>query len=81
MIFHNNHKLEKITEMDLLSVICVDSNHYVCFTRDIAQNRWLFHDSMASRVCKCQYKNFMGLYIHSAQVWGISDFFIDDNIL
>ena len=56
---HNtrNHKVtlapEDVTvfsEMQLLSVICIETSHYVCFTR--CGDRWLFHDSMADRVCK-----------------------------
>ena len=42
------HKLS--FPMDLLSVICIETSHYVCFTR--CEDRWLFHDSMADRICK-----------------------------
>ena len=38
--------------LQLLSVICIETSHYVCFTRSIAQNQWIFFDSMADRVCK-----------------------------
>ena len=34
-------------ELELLSVICIETSHYVCFTR--AEKRWLFFDSMANR--------------------------------
>ena len=50
------HKLS--FPMDLLSVICVETSHYVCFTR--CEDRWLFHDSMADRIgeqiitCECK---------------------------
>ena len=44
-------------ELDLLSVICIETSHYVCFTR--SEGRWVFFDSMANRVSK--YKN-CGLY-------------------
>ena len=37
-------------ELDLLSVICIETSHYVCFTR--FEDKWLFFDSMANRVCK-----------------------------
>ena len=55
----DDHKLEKIrvmpdvsmfSNMQLLSVICIETSHYVCFTR--TDDKWLFHDSMANRVCK-----------------------------
>ena len=37
--------------LKLLSVICIKTSHYVCFTR--ADNeRWIFLDSMANRVCE-----------------------------
>ena len=42
------HKLS--FPMDLLSVICIETSHYVCFTR--CDDRWLFHDSMADRIGK-----------------------------
>lgn len=42
--------LMAIAEFDLLSVICIETSHYVCFTRQ--ENKWIFFDSMASRVCK-----------------------------
>ncbi len=40
----------KFSKMKLLSVICIETSHYVCFTRK--NDKWLFHDSMADRVCK-----------------------------
>ena len=42
--------LHMCSKMELLSVICIETSHYVCFTR--SGDRWLFHDSMADRVCK-----------------------------
>jgi ubiquitin thioesterase CYLD len=36
-------------ELELLSVLCIETSHYVCFTRDV-EGRWLFFDSMANRV-------------------------------
>ena len=36
--------------MELLSVICIETNHYVCYTR--SGDKWLFHDSMADRLRK-----------------------------
>ena len=41
----------KFSKMQLLSVICIETSHYVCYTRT-TKNRWLFHDSMANRICK-----------------------------
>ena len=41
----------QISKLKLLSVICIETSHYVCYTR--SQNGgWLFHDSMANRLCK-----------------------------
>ena len=42
--------LKTMAEFELLSVICIETSHYVCFTRQ--ENKWIFFDSMASRVCK-----------------------------
>ena len=39
-------------ELQLLSVICVEYNHYVCFSRD-SEGRWVFFDSMGE--CKCRW--------------------------
>ena len=38
------------SKMQLLSVICIETSHYVCYTR--SGDKWLFHDSMANRLCK-----------------------------
>ncbi|XP_019849469.1 PREDICTED: ubiquitin carboxyl-terminal hydrolase CYLD-like [Amphimedon queenslandica] len=38
----------QILKMELLSVICVETSHYVCYTR--SGEKWLFHDSMADRL-------------------------------
>ena len=38
------------SKMQLLSVICIETSHYVCYTR--SGDKWLFHDSMADRLCK-----------------------------
>ena len=55
----DGHKVRDITadrdyftELDLLSVICHEFNRYTCFTR--SEDRWVFFDSMASRVSKSQ---------------------------
>ncbi|XP_011409920.1 PREDICTED: ubiquitin carboxyl-terminal hydrolase CYLD-like isoform X2 [Amphimedon queenslandica] len=37
-----------LSKMELLSVICIETSHYVCYTR--AGDKWLFHDSMADRL-------------------------------
>lgn len=39
-----------VLRMSLVSVICIETSHYVCYTR--SGNQWLFHDSMADRLCK-----------------------------
>ena len=52
-----SHKREQykmiadVGELELLSVLCIETSHYVCFTRD-TEGRWLFFDSMANRVCE-----------------------------
>ena len=38
------------SKLDLLSVLCIETSHYVCFSRQ--ERRWLFFDSMSNRVCK-----------------------------
>lgn len=37
-----------LNELELLSVICIETSHYVCFTR--SEERWIFFDSMANRI-------------------------------
>jgi len=37
-------------KLELLSVICIETSHYVCFTHP--EDQWIFFDSMARRVCK-----------------------------
>ena len=48
-----------VSELALLSVICIETSHYVCFTRDPRdmdeEKRWIFHDSMADRLCEYYY--------------------------
>ena len=44
--------------LDLLSVVCIETSHYVCFTKQPSDDpnnphKWIFFDSMANRVCKC----------------------------
>ena len=48
-----SHKceLEEAGELELLSVLCIETSHYVCFTQD-PDGRWLFFDSMADRLCE-----------------------------
>ncbi len=57
---NNNNELYKL---DLLSVICIETSHYVCFTRDLNTNTWLFFDSMANRVCKYQSYHYLPLKV------------------
>jgi len=63
--WHNNHSrrghkpcqlqpAEPANEFDtgklqLLSVLCIETSHYVCFTR-VTENEWVFFDSMAERL-------------------------------
>ena len=44
-------------KLDLLSVVCMEKNRYVCFCRH--GNRWFFFDSMADRT---------GLYVQNTVV-------------
>ena len=36
-------------KLQLLSVLCIETSHYVCFTR-ATENEWVFFDSMAERL-------------------------------
>ena len=38
-------------KLKLISVICIETSHYVCFTRitGSGDDQWLFFDSMAER--------------------------------
>ena len=36
-------------KLQLLSVLCIETSHYVCFTR-VNENDWVFFDSMAERL-------------------------------
>ena len=40
--------------LELLSVLCIETSHYVCFTRITGSGRdqWVFFDSMATRTGK-----------------------------
>ena len=53
--------MRALGELELLSVICIETSHYVCFTR--CEDRWVFFDSMANRVRKSLYchMRFRGL--------------------
>ena len=50
-----DHKKElksfNTTSLQLLSVLCIEVSHYVCFTRitGSGKDEWLFFDSMAER--------------------------------
>ena len=44
-------ELAEAGELELLSVICIETSHYVCFTKDI-EGKWVFSDSMANRLCE-----------------------------
>ena len=52
-----SHTPEKcFPQLELLSVLCIETSHYVCFSRD-SDGRWLFFDSMADRVCELTLAN------------------------
>ena len=66
--------LQKLScRMDLLSVICIETSHYVCFTR--CEDRWLFHDSMADRIGKhnvtCEYKTLCEMSLSLTQTLSV----------
>ena len=42
-------ELKQLGELELLSVICIETSHHICFARS-QQNKWLFFDSMADRL-------------------------------
>lgn len=47
-----DHNMEDTSvKLKLISVICIETSHYVCFTRvtGSGNNQWLFFDSMAER--------------------------------
>ena len=48
-----DHKcgLDVSTTLQLLSVLCIETSHYVCFTRitGSGKDEWVFFDSMAER--------------------------------
>ncbi len=51
-----------LAELDLLSVICIETSHYVCFTRDPRddfEKKWIFFDSMADRQCESAFTNIV----------------------
>ena len=50
-----NHKQEFTPQtgtLQLLSVLCIETSHYVCFTRitGSGEDEWVFFDSMAERI-------------------------------
>ena len=47
---HYNEQIGIDADLELLSVLCIENSHYVCFTRN--DNQWLFFDSMFDRKCK-----------------------------
>ena len=48
---HARVKVFSPSWLKLLSVICIETSHYVCFTR-ADDERWIFLDSMATTVCE-----------------------------
>ena len=53
---HTPVQMEEVPELELLSVLCIETSHYVCFSRD-SEGRWLFFDSMADRLCELPLTN------------------------
>ena len=45
-VFSEGRNSEKV-KLELMSVVCIEKSHYVCFTR--LEDRWVFFDSMADR--------------------------------
>ena len=67
-----DHKLQdaidtdrlELYKLDLLSVICIETSHYVCFTRDPrddTERKWIFFDSMADRQCEFELQAFTSI--------------------
>ena len=54
------HECDTVTvppsNLKLLSVICIETSHYVCFAHP-DDGRWIFMDSMADRVCKSHHSS------------------------
>ena len=48
---HARVKVSRSSYLKLLSVICIETSHYVCFTR-ADDERWIFLDSKAKTVCE-----------------------------
>lgn len=49
---NGEHNMEDTSvKLKLVSVICIETSHYVCFTRvtGSGNDQWLFFDSMAER--------------------------------
>ncbi len=50
-----------LAQLDLLSVICIETSQHVCFTRDPRgdnKGNWIFFDSMADRQCESACTNY-----------------------
>lgn len=61
--------LKKMTLLDynFESVLCIETSHYVCFTRIMEPSRdeWVFFDSMAfERPGNCVYRNYYFSILH-----------------
>ena len=48
---HEHHDFHNTGTLQLLSVLCIETSHYVCFTRitGSGKDEWVFFDSMAER--------------------------------
>ena len=47
---HEKEQIGTDADLELLSVLCIETSHYVCFTK--SNKQWLFFDSMFDRKCK-----------------------------
>jgi len=64
------HNIQDISiKLKLLSVICIETSHYVCFTRVTGSetDQWVFFDSMAERQGEIYNIRFIGSKIQP--VW------------
>ena len=54
-VLNKEHGVNEIGRLQLLSVLCIETSHYVCFTRIMGSEKdeWVFFDSMSERPGKC----------------------------
>ena len=70
---HERQDFRHTGTLQLLSVLCIETSHYVCFTRitGSGKDEWVFFDSMAERqgndnvqICLLFYINIMELIFY-----------------